>query len=145
MHGWYPLLPPAMPHNPPVSGPTPQQQVDPPKVTCSYVGGVEISAAFASKRDRQLVLSAAEQAGWQPAKLLDVGGRAKMWEVTMTVTSLWLQRKCLLGTGKDHSWCFVRYKFFDMGEYGHAAPIMRFGNTHPAGNLSSTWKGFVEV
>lgn len=86
-------------------------------VACAYVGGVEVSASFASKRDRQLVLSAAEQAGWQPARLLDVGGGAKQWEVTMAVTSLWLQHKCLLGTSGDHSWCFVRYKFFDVGKF----------------------------
>lgn len=84
--------------------------------TCAYVGGVEVSVSFASKLEREQVLLAAEQAGWQPARLLDVGGGAKQWEVTLEVASLWLQRKCLVGGAREHSWCFVRYKFFDLGE-----------------------------
>ena len=92
--------------------------MDPPAISCAYVGGVEISAAFSSKRDRQQVLSAAEQAGWQPPKLLDldVGGGAKHWAMTLEVTSLWVQRGVLLGANEEHSWCFVRYKFFYLGE-----------------------------
>ena len=118
IHGWYPLLPPATPHTAPVSGPTHLQQgQDPPVVTCAYVGGVELSAAFSTKADRQLVLSNLDPASCRPNRLQDVGG-ATQWEVELQVKSLWIEDMTALQSstsGTTH--CFLRYRFFDLGEY----------------------------
>lgn len=119
VHGWYSLLPPATPHTVPVSGPTHLQRwQDPPVVTCAYVGGVEVSVAFSSKRDRQLLLSTADPASCQLSKLVDVGG-ARQWEVELQVKSLWIEDGTVSSSSaitKQPVHCFVRYRFFDLGE-----------------------------
>jgi hypothetical protein len=121
VHGWYPLLPPATPHVSPVLGPThlePWQ--NPPVVRCAYVGGVEVSAAFSTKRDRQLVLSSLESA-CGPSKLLDVGGEGeegpRHWEVDLQVQSLWVEDQTVFESSRQPVHCFLRYRFFDLGGY----------------------------
>lgn len=127
VRGWYPLLPLATPHIPPVSGPAPQGQRCPnPVVSCAYVGGVEVSAVFSSKRDKEMVMSSAEREGWESGTMLRPsppggGGATRQWEVTLEVGSVWLQQQSMLirtaaGSGCSHMMCFVRYRFFDLGE-----------------------------
>lgn len=120
VHGWYPFLPPATPHTAPVSGPTHLQRwQDPPVVTCAYVGGVEVSATFSSKRDRQLVLSSLDTASCEPSKLLDMGG-VRQWEVELQVQYLWIENRTVFhgsATKGQPVHCFLRYRFFDLGEY----------------------------
>ena len=116
VYGWYPLLPPNIPCEPPVSGPTPQQS-HPPVVTCSYVGGVEVSASFPNSRDRELVLSCVEKSGYHPDDLLEIGGASK-WEVKLEVSALWVQNDLMaLASCETNVLCFVRYKFFDLGRW----------------------------
>lgn len=118
VRGWYPLLPPATPHKAPISGPTHQEAwQEPPVVRCAYVGGVEVAATVSTKRDQQLVLSSAERAGWEPSTLPDMGG-ARKWQVELQVKSLWMEvdNHPRSATNKQPVYCFVRYRFFDLGE-----------------------------
>lgn len=94
-------------------------------VTCVYVGGIEVSATFATKRDRQLVLTSAKKTGLEPPQLLDrleMGG-ARHMEVRLEVSSLWLEDIHTSQAVSGHTpschqqgtYCFVRYRFFDLG------------------------------
>lgn len=83
-----------------------------------YVGGVEVSAGFCSKKDRQLVLSLAEQCGWRSSDWTQQEGRGQCWKVEMQALGLWLQMKTLFAitaTEREHMLCFVKYRFFDLG------------------------------
>lgn len=100
-----------------MSGPTHlQRHHDPPVVTCTYVGAVEMSAAFSTKADRQLVLSNLDMA--KPHKLQDVG-EATQWEVELQAKSLWTEDRTVSHSSAvdDTMHCFLRYRFFDLGEY----------------------------
>ena len=93
-----------------------------------YLGGVEVCAGFSSEQDRELVLAAAEKAGWEPPTLgspgEEPGDGVGMWEVRLGVASLVVESKCVESAyGKDHMHCFLRYRFFDLGESPyHATP-----------------------
>lgn len=122
VRGWYPLLPPPTPHSSAVSGPAHTQQwPDPPLITCDYVGGVEVSGVFSSQRDQQLILSSQEGQAMEDEEV-------EQWEVELEVMSLWAETKnvcgCLSGAKESNcSYCFVRYRFFDLGASHQHMPI----------------------
>ena len=121
VHGWYPLLPPAKPHSAAVSGHTPLTGKGVGVVQCHYVGGVEVCASFNSEKDRELVLAEAEKVGWEPPKLggpgEEPGGGVEMWEVQLDVVSLTVEKKCAVSASGQAMYCFLRYRFFDLGEH----------------------------
>ena len=81
-----------------------------------------MSAAFATKGDRDLVRASAKRAGWKASKLGGVAsklgdvGVARAWEVELSVESLWVESVCCNTASKKPVQCFIRYRFFDLGE-----------------------------
>lgn len=70
-----------------------------------------------SDRDREVLLTAAEKAGWEPPRLEETGGGVRMWEVAVSVAWLVVEgKRVLAGSSKEKMYCFLRYRFFDLGE-----------------------------
>lgn len=81
------------------------------------MGGVEVCAGFSSEKDRELVVAAAERVGLEPPKLESPGEGPVMWELELRVALLVVESKRVVSaSSKDNMYCFLRYRFFDLGE-----------------------------
>ena len=88
-----------------------------------YVGGVELTLSFTREEDRELVLSHAARLGWKPNPIaeLSISPCATQLKLRFEVTidSLWVSvDDVIIPVSGEPSYkcCFVRYRFFSLGE-----------------------------
>ncbi|XP_013880674.1 C2 domain-containing protein 3 [Austrofundulus limnaeus] len=89
------------------------------------VGGLEISISFAHPSDRERVVKAARDLGWEPPHR---DHDEERWEesprklsLTFSVPKAWLPVHCLLPPGLSElqrpTYCYLRWKFFDQDAF----------------------------
>ncbi|XP_061536890.1 C2 domain-containing protein 3 isoform X3 [Phycodurus eques] len=99
-----------------------------PQSQHTSVGGLEISLGFAHHSERERVIRAARDLGWDPAQArVDCDDRGA-WEqsnrklsLTYSMPRAWLPLHCLFLPGHDtlqrSTYCYLRYKFYEHEAY----------------------------
>ncbi|XP_019722794.1 C2 domain-containing protein 3-like [Hippocampus comes] len=95
-----------------------------PESQQTLVGGLEVSVAFAHHSERERIIQAARDLGWDPTRAqVDCDDR-DTWEqsagklsLTFAIPRAWLPLRCLLLPGHDtlqrSTYCYLRYKFYE--------------------------------
>ncbi|XP_077422726.1 C2 domain-containing protein 3 isoform X2 [Vanacampus margaritifer] len=125
---------------------------EPPSSQHTLVGGLEISVGFAHHSERERVIQAARDLGWDPTQAQVDCDDPGSWEqstrklsLTFSIPRAWLPLHCLLLPGHDtlqrSTYCYLRYKFYELEAFCSHMKHPCAGEAAEGGQTTVTFQG----